>query len=489
MSRLVVTSVVALAVVAGRLEARQPGAGAPVAGNDTYATAFRTSITVPPPGVLANDIANGPGTLTARLLAGGPGTLDLRADGGFTFTPDPFFVGAYTFLYTLYRDTRSGSTGLVTIDVAGPVGVPPPVANGDQYDVGANSTLVVEAPAFLANDDTRGEYFEGFDVLTSPLHGVLQFPGNGFTYTPGTGFSGVDSFTYRLRSLVGPSAPATVTITVAPPGTPIPPSDFRVVGRQGNTVTFGWTPPGSGPTPTGFRLEGGTAPGTIAAVVPLGPTVRATVTLPAGAFYVRLRSLAGAAASKASAELALLIDQPVPPAPPTNVLGGVTGNRVELAWLRGLSAGVASNVVLDVTGSYTGSLPIGDVESLVIDGVPDGTYTIAVRQVGPGGSSAPSPPVTVTVPTACPQTDVPGLPRRVQAFMQGSLVVVEWDPPVAGPAPTGYELQVSSPFVATVPVQGRAIAAALARGSYTFTLAATTRCGTGGSVVHTVVVP
>jgi hypothetical protein len=120
--------------------------------------------------------------------------LDLRPDGGFTFTPDPFFVGAYTFLYKVRRDQQFGSSGLVTINVAPPAGVPAPLAVSDHYHVGANGTLNVEAPGVQENDDPRSAFPTTLELLTSPLHGTLQHPGGAFTYSPSTGFSG-----YELR--------------------------------------------------------------------------------------------------------------------------------------------------------------------------------------------------------------------------------------------------------------------------------------------------
>lgn len=474
-----------------RPEARQ--ATKPTAHPDTYATAFNTTLTVPAPGVLANDVVNGPGGLTAVLMTQGPGQLVFRADGGFTYTPQPGFTGPEIFLYRAVSAAGQGNTATVTINVAPPVGGLVPLAVDDVYDVGANGTLHVEAPDVWVNDDARSPFGAGLEVLTRPAHGFLESVGvsYGLTYTPTPGFSGVDTFTYRLRNPSGWSAPATVTLRVAPAGAPVAPADFRVVERRGDAVTFAWTPPSSGAPVTAFRLVGGTTPGSVMGLLPLGLTPRATVSLPAGTLYVRLRSMAGAAASTASHEVRLQVHQPVAPAPPENLLGGVTGNRIELAWLRGLTGGATSNVVLDVTGAATGSLPIGDVDTFALDGVPDGSYTIAVRQVGPGGSSTPSRPVTLTVPTLCSDSahQVPGPPRRVQAYAHGRFLGVQWDPPVAGPAPTSYEIQLLNPFPATVPVPGFAVSAPVAPGTYTLAVRSLRPCGAShASPAQTIVV-
>jgi hypothetical protein len=78
----------------------------------------------------------------------------------------------------------------------------PPVAADDSYSTGLNSTLNVGAiPGLLAND-TDAESPSGLIVnptpVSSPTSGVLGLNSDGsFTYTPNSGFSGTDSFTYQ----------------------------------------------------------------------------------------------------------------------------------------------------------------------------------------------------------------------------------------------------------------------------------------------------
>ena len=90
-----------------------------------------------------------------------------------------------------------------------------PVANPDTYTTGFQTGLNVAAPGVLANDS---------DPDGNPLTASLSAPasngtvslgsGGGFTYTPATGYSGLDSFTYTASDGTATSAPVTVTITV-----------------------------------------------------------------------------------------------------------------------------------------------------------------------------------------------------------------------------------------------------------------------------------
>src|SRR5262249_57857926 len=67
---------------------------APVAGNDAYTTAEDTPLTVPAPGVLANDSDVDEDPLTAVLVSGpAHGTLALDADGSVIYTPTANYNG------------------------------------------------------------------------------------------------------------------------------------------------------------------------------------------------------------------------------------------------------------------------------------------------------------------------------------------------------------------------------------------------------------
>ena len=73
----------------------------------------------------------------------------------------------------------------------------PPLANNDSYTVLANNALAVAAPGVLANDTDAQGFSLTAGLAVAPTNGTLNLNTNGgFTYTPGTNFSGTDSFTY-----------------------------------------------------------------------------------------------------------------------------------------------------------------------------------------------------------------------------------------------------------------------------------------------------
>jgi VCBS repeat-containing protein len=75
----------------------------------------------------------------------------------------------------------------------------------------------------LANDlDVDGDTTSA-SVVAGPFHGTLDFNDDGsFTYTPNTGFTGVDQFSYVARDASSASAPTRVTINVG--GVNLPPT-------------------------------------------------------------------------------------------------------------------------------------------------------------------------------------------------------------------------------------------------------------------------
>jgi Bacterial Ig domain len=90
-----------------------------------------------------------------------------------------------------------------------------PGAVADSYGVAAGQTLEVGGAGVLANDDGSGL---AAVLVSGPAHGVLTLNRNGtFRYTPASGFSGVEHFSYKDTDASGESSlPAAVTIHVTP---------------------------------------------------------------------------------------------------------------------------------------------------------------------------------------------------------------------------------------------------------------------------------
>jgi len=199
---------------------------APVATGDSYSTPFNTALVVAAPGVLGNDTDADANPLTAVLVAGpAHGALTLNADGSLTYTPTSGYSGADSFTYKANDGTADSNTVTVSITVeAAPPVNQAPVATGDSYSTPFNTALVVAAPGVLGNDTDADANPLTAVLVAGPAHGALTLNADGsLTYTPTSGYSGADSFTYKANDGTADSNTVTVSITVeaAPAGVPV----------------------------------------------------------------------------------------------------------------------------------------------------------------------------------------------------------------------------------------------------------------------------
>jgi VCBS repeat-containing protein len=241
---------------------------APVAQDDVYTTHLATPLSVPAPGVLANDTDADGDPVTAELAAGpSHGTLTLNADGSFSYTSNAGFTGSDSFTYRANDGTVDSNLATVTLTVTDTA----PVTQADSYRTHMGVALSVPTPGVLGNDtDADGDPLTAA-LASGPSHGTLTLNSDGsFDYTPNPGFSGRDSFTYTASDGALDSDPATVTLAVSPvnddfadritlsgrsgsrtgdtnvgatkePGEPNHPDD-----PGGASVWYAWTAPSSG---------------------------------------------------------------------------------------------------------------------------------------------------------------------------------------------------------------------------------------------------
>lgn len=266
---------------------------------------------------------------------------------------------------------------------------------------------------------------------------------------------------------------AASAVVVAQPLPPAP-SGLRVSMVDGGALTLSWVPD-SATVVSGFQLEGGFSPGEVLGTLPLGRVPSATVTLPAGDYFLRVRATANGSLSQPSNEILVRLNRPVPPAPPVGLLGLAVGGNLQLTWRTRLEAGVPSSAVLDFRGPFSGSIPLGPVETFSFDGVPAGAYKFSVRATNQFGSSAPSNEVALGFPGAC--LGSPEQPEEFVAYNIGPAVFLRWQPATRGSAPTGFALNVSGSIDGTFPVASRSLGAVVPAGTYRIAVTANSPCG------------
>jgi len=207
-------------------------------GNDLFTTSLVGNIITGTSGTLANEdggtitqafkIVNAQSRVTSFTIGTAPtnGTAIANADttivtpsGGFNATgtwsyiPDPDFSGSDSFVLdvNLVDGTKLEQTINVTVTNAidDAINVVASIDTGDalsiDIDVGANDSF--ESTSIVYSIPTGGAPDNGVVAIQDSVNGIIR-------YTPDSGFTGVDIFTYRVTPSTGQVETATVTITV-----------------------------------------------------------------------------------------------------------------------------------------------------------------------------------------------------------------------------------------------------------------------------------
>jgi hypothetical protein len=172
---------------------------APVAQDDSYGATANTALSVPAPGVLANDTdSNGDALAAGSASTPAHGVVTLNADGSFTYTPSSGYVGSDSFTYAVSDIHGASDTGTVTISVSPPPDTTPPSVTTTAMAVfSLSGTLTfrytaTDAGSGVANFDVgyrRAPYNAGFGGFVFPAswqhttaHSVSLAAVRGYTF-------------------------------------------------------------------------------------------------------------------------------------------------------------------------------------------------------------------------------------------------------------------------------------------------------------------
>lgn len=158
-----------------------------------------------------------------------------------TYTPAAGYSGSDSFTYVVGDGSLSSSAATVNVTISATATNAAPTA------AAVSATTLQDTATTVTLRGSDAETCElTFTVLSVPAHGTLGTlgaapcaagtPNNDaapLTYTPAAGYTGSDSFTYRVSDGAAVSAEATVTITVdAPPPPPPPPPAGGIAVRS-----------------------------------------------------------------------------------------------------------------------------------------------------------------------------------------------------------------------------------------------------------------
>ncbi|MCD6112527.1 MAG: LruC domain-containing protein [Bacteroidales bacterium] len=194
-----------------------PANNPPVAIDDNYTTPLNT----PKSGnVITNDSDPDQDNITVTNVTTNPahGSVVQNADGTFTYTPTTGYTGTDFYVYKICDDGTPSlcDEATVTITINAP-GNNPPVAVDDTYSTDMN-TAVSGNVITNDSDPDNDNITVNTTLINDPTHGsVVQNADGTFTYTPNTGYTGTDSYVYKICDDGTPSLcdEATVTINIA----------------------------------------------------------------------------------------------------------------------------------------------------------------------------------------------------------------------------------------------------------------------------------
>jgi VCBS repeat-containing protein len=194
---------------------------APVASDGTLAvTEDRAEI-----GMLIGADVDGDALTFAVVGAPTKGTITITnaATGRYTYTPNPDAFGSDAFTFEVTDGTGNSNLATVTIAIAGNNDAP--AAQDTAFSTVAGVALTAALPATDPDADPLT-----FTIAKNPKRGTItsfDAATGAFTYVPDAGFSGTDTFTFRVSDGVKNSALATVMITVLPASPVFSPSTDR----------------------------------------------------------------------------------------------------------------------------------------------------------------------------------------------------------------------------------------------------------------------
>jgi VCBS repeat-containing protein len=225
---------------------------APVAQDDVFATDEDTVVN----GNVLADNGNGPDddidgdplTITqvngstanvgTQIVLASGALLLLNADGSFAYDPNGQFdalgpgeSAQDSFTYTISDGQGGSDTATVTLSINGVNDAP--VATDSLIATNANFS----AAGMLTGTDVDSDTLI-FSLEQEPQNGFVDINSDGsYIYTPDEGFTGEDSFTFRVTDELGAFDIATVAIEIAEVGEFAEPKE--ITGTDGNDVLIG----------------------------------------------------------------------------------------------------------------------------------------------------------------------------------------------------------------------------------------------------------
>ena len=160
-------------------------------------------------GTIAGTATDVDGDVLTYRRVSGPAWLNVAADGTLSGTPKSGDVGANNWTMEVSDANITAQATLAISVTATPNN--PPVANDQSIATDEDKPVAIT----LTGSDADGDPIT-FTVVSQPTHGTLSGSAPNLTYTPDTGFSGADNFSFKARDLTHESNGARINLRVNP---------------------------------------------------------------------------------------------------------------------------------------------------------------------------------------------------------------------------------------------------------------------------------
>ena len=149
-----------------------------------------------------------------------------------TYYPTAGYYGGDSFTYNATGPGGASSAATVSVTVSAPQ---PPVLSTISVTTAKNNAVTFSGTSTAWDPNELGISLVG---VGAPAHGAATFSGGMITYTPTTGYTGSDSFSYTVANTTNAQASSTVNVTVQAPA--------ATLAASLNTAYWGWSFNGSG---------------------------------------------------------------------------------------------------------------------------------------------------------------------------------------------------------------------------------------------------
>ncbi|OHC78203.1 MAG: hypothetical protein A3G18_05400 [Rhodospirillales bacterium RIFCSPLOWO2_12_FULL_58_28] len=189
---------------------------APIASADSASTSEDAAVTILASSLLVNDsdTDGDPLTLTTVGNAIG-GAVALDVNGNVVFTPIANFNGPAAFDYTVSDGNGGAATQTATVNVAA-VNDAPVAQTGGRILLGEGQTV---SGLLKASDIDDAASALTYSLVSGPAHGAVTLATDGsYSFQAASGYSGGDSFTWKVVDASGGESTAGTAVTVGAKG-------------------------------------------------------------------------------------------------------------------------------------------------------------------------------------------------------------------------------------------------------------------------------